>query len=694
MNREDKQRVIGKVVAINSDRFTVELLSGIDNFNISGFDDIHYFAQLNSYVVLPYQNYFIVSEVSGVREKELNVPFSNPKEQILSKSTTGKYLEILPIGTLKPVDENPDYYKFEFGVSVYPALYTDVLYIKEKELDAIFNVKEQIEIVCEKPSEHKEKCDCEKRRYKTLSIGTSTIFPDYEVKIDIDKFFAGHSAVLGNTGSGKSCTISSILQSIYKLSNHSAVGSTFIVFDVNGEYKQAFSEISENTDIEVQNFCIGSSDKGVKEFTLPHWFLTIDEWALLLQATEKTQIPILRNALGLASVFSIGENVNELKNHILATCISEILRDETSSPSKSDRIISILQKFNTAEISLTTEFTFIDQDDNEHNSVRIGNQNVRLNLRNCLYVHFGVIVGTEQLHYFLEQTNEDGLSLFIQEKFQMPSYEKYQKFTFDIIEDALDLALLYEEAHGNRHIRDYCSSLITRVKSIKDRTDFNFLKKDEGNISEYKNSLIGLNEVEAQKLKTSQIIIIDISAVEDEIVEVISCVISRIIYESVKDINPRNSYPVNLILEEAHRYISRNPMGTFLKANKIFDSIAKEGRKFGLLLLVSSQRPSELSKTVLSQCSNFIVHRIQNPEDLAHIRQITPHISETILRRMPSIPTQHALIFGHSVNLPTTFKVHEAKPLPKSDNNRISENWFRQKGFSLTENLETLDEEE
>lgn len=694
MNREDKQRVIGKVVAINSDRFTVELLSGIDNFNISGFDDIHYFAQLNSYVVLPYQNYFIVSEVSGVREKELNVPFSNPKEQILSKSTTGKYLEILPIGTLKPVDENPDYYKFEFGVSVYPALYTDVLYIKEKELDAIFNVKEQIEIVCEKSSEHKEKCDCEKRRYKTLSIGTSTIFPDYEVKIDIDKFFAGHSAVLGNTGSGKSCTISSILQSIYKLSNHSAVGSTFIVFDVNGEYKQAFSEVSENTDIEVQNFCIGSSDKDVKEFTLPHWFLTIDEWALLLQATEKTQIPILRNALGLASVFSIGENVNELKNHILATCISEILRDETSSPSKSDRILSILQKFNTAEISLTTEFTFIDQDGTEHNSVRIGNQNVRLNLRNCLYVHFGVIVGTEQLHYFLEQTNGDGLSLFIQEKFQMPSYEKYQKFTFDIIEDALDLALLYEEAHGNRHIRDCCSSLITRVKSIKDRTDFNFLKKDDGNISEYKNSLIGLNEVEAQKLKTSQITIIDISAVEDEIVEVISCVISRIIYESVKDINPRNSYPVNLILEEAHRYISRNPMGTFLKANKIFDSIAKEGRKFGLLLLVSSQRPSELSKTVLSQCSNFIVHRIQNPEDLAHIRQITPHISETILRRMPSIPTQHALIFGHSVNLPTTFKVHEAKPLPKSDNNRISENWFRQKGFSLTENVEMSDEEE
>jgi DNA helicase HerA-like ATPase len=102
-----------------------------------------------------------------------------------------------------------------------------------------------------------------------------------------------------------------------------------------------------------------------------------------------------------------------------------------------------------------------------------------------------------------------------------------------------------------------------------------------------------------------------------------------------------------------------------------------------MFLIVSSQRPSELSKTVLSQCSNFIVHRIQNPEDLAHIRQITPHISETILRRMPSIPTQHALIFGHAVNLPTTFKVNDADPTPRSENNTISANWFKEKDFKI-----------
>jgi uncharacterized protein len=684
MNKEDKQRVIGKVVAINSDRFTIELLSGIVNFNVSGFDDIHYFAQLNSYVILPYQNYYIVAEVSGVREKDLNVPFSNPTEQFLSKVHSGKFLEVLPIGTLKPKENEPSVYDFEFGVSVYPALYTDTLYIKEKELDAIFDVKNHEQIVCERPKEHKIKCTCKNKRYTTLSIGKSIIFPDYDVKIDIDKFFSSHSAILGNTGSGKSCTIASMLQNLFRYNEYSATGSSFIILDVNGEYRQAFAQIQNgNSDLEVKNFSIDHTEvkDNIIQFVLPHWFLTIEEWALLLQATEKTQLPILRNALGLASIFTAEDDVKELKNHILATCITQILRDESSSPSKKDRIISILQKFNTTEIHLAKDFTYID-DGEERNKIHIDRGiDLDCNIRNCLTVHFGEIKGLDQLISFLEQTDGDGTQVFIVDKFKMPTYERNQKFLFEIMEDALDLALLYEEAHGNRQIRDYCSSLVTRIKSIRDREDFNFLKQDKANFESYKRNLLGLNKTKGENeiIKKQQIVILDLSSVEDEIVEIISCVLSRIIYEAVKEIPPRNSYPVNLVLEEAHRYISDSPLRAFLKANRIFELIAKEGRKFGMLLMISSQRPSELSKTVLSQCSNFIVHRIQNPDDLSHIRQITPHISETILKRLPSIPTQHALIFGHAVNLPATFKVNQANPLPKSENNKISENWFKPK---------------
>ncbi len=642
MTKEDKQRVIGKVVAINSDRFSVELLSGLENFNVSGFDDIHYFAQLNSYVIVPYQNYYIVAEVSGVREKDLNVPFSNPTDQILSKIQAGKFLEVLPIGTIKNAKD--DSLNFEFGVSVYPTLYSDVLYIKEKELDTIFKTENiKVQICKDSDACKKGKCDC-KFRYTSLPIGKSTIFPDYEVKLDIDKFFGSHSAILGNTGSGKSCTIASMLQTLYKLEDNSATGSTFIFFDVNGEYKQAFEQLTnKNTNIEVKNFSIDSSS-GTERFILPHWFLNVDEWALLLKASEKSQLPLLRNALGFTQNLS-----QEAIHHIHACSIMYVFEHWESPVAKRQRIISLLEK---AKFNPTVNFSTFD-------------------------AKFGNFPSTTS-----EEAFKASVRSFIKEDIVIdPKYDS-QQFDFADLGLAIESAILYEEYHGNKQIRDYCSSMVTRYKSIRERDDFNFLTKSTTKITEaeFLNDFLG---VEKGK-KKNQVIIIDLNSANDETVEVVSCVLSRMIFEKLRNSANRNEIPINLVLEEAHRYISTDSGKVFDGANKIFERIAKEGRKYGVFLLVSSQRPSELSKTVLSQCSNFIVHRIQNPEDLSHIRQITPHISETILRRMPSIPTQHALIFGHAVNLPTTFKVNEADPKPKSDNNRISENWFKEKGFEPT----------
>lgn len=645
MTKEDKQRVIGKVVAINSDRFTIELLSGLENFNVSGFDDIHYFAQLNSYVIVPYQNYYLVAEVSGVREKDLNVPFSNPTEQILSKIQTGKFLEVIPIGTINNLKN------FEFGVSVYPTLYSDVLYIKEEELDIVFKTNKTFENDCKYSTGCKEEDDCTRKRYISLPIGKASIFPDYEVKIDIDKFFGSHSAVLGNTGSGKSCTIASMLQTLYRLKEYSATGSTFVFFDVNGEYRQAFSQLTENNrEIEVKDFTIDEIDElaetakeKVEKFILPHWFLNIDEWALLLQASERTQLPILRNALGFTQNLS-----EDALQHIYACSIIYVYEHWESPVAKRQRIISLIE---TAKFSPAVDFSKFD-------------------------AKFGNFPNSGE-----EERFKQSIRNFIKEDIIIePKYDS-EKFSFNDLGQALETALLYEEYHGNKQIRDYCSSLLTRFKSIKNREDFNFLTKNESEVkqSDFLDQFLGLDG----KAKKSQIVIIDLNSANDETVEVVSCVLSRMIFERLRKAKDRNKYPVNLVLEEAHRYISPDAGKVFGDANKIFERIAKEGRKYGMFLLISSQRPSELSRTVLSQCSNFIVHRIQNPEDLAHIRQITPHISETVLKRLPSIPTQHALIFGHAVNLPTTFKVNDANPKPKSDNNEISKNWFREKWFDV-----------
>jgi hypothetical protein len=656
MNKEDKQRVIGKIVAINSDRFTIELLSGIDNFNVNGFDDIHYFAQLNSYVIIPYQNYYIVSEVCGVREKDLNSTYNNPTEQILSKIVSGKFLEVIPIGTIKPDEKDEKILKFDFGVSVYPSLYSDTLYIKESELDIIFKVSEQYEYIIKNKKSNPEKDD-KYKRYKTLSIGKSTIFSEYDVKIDIDKFFGNHAAVLGNTGSGKSCTISSILQELFKYKDYSAVGSTFIFYDVNGEYEKSFSKLSDiNKDIKIKIFTLDEvKESNVKQsFYLPHWFLNFDEWYLLLQASEKTQQPVLRNALCLASLLeNQGSDLEDIKNHIVAKCCIQIWTSSESSVAAGHRIDALLRSYAIGSLSntLLSDYNF---------NFKFGNFD---NSKN-------------------EEMFKEKLEDAILDNFEIPS-EFNSKFDLRNLYSFIDIAILYEESFGNKQIRDYCSSLLTRAKSISERSDFNFLNGKDVTLDEYKKEIIGLKNSSKKNIKNNQIILFDLSSVEDEIVEIISCVLSRIIYDTIKKIEPRNSYPVNLILEEAHRYISYDTTRNFLKANKIFELIAKEGRKFGMLLLISSQRPSELSRTVLSQCSNFIVHRIQNPEDLSHIRQITPHISDTILKRLPSIPTQFALIFGHAVNLPTTFKVNNANPTPKSENNKISENWFRSKNFKV-----------
>ncbi len=155
------------------------------------------------------------------------------------------------------------------------------------------------------------------------------------------------------------------------------------------------------------------------------------------------------------------------------------------------------------------------------------------------------------------------------------------------------------------------------------------------------------------------------------------------IFERLRRASPRNRFPVHIILEEAHRYIAEKPSRYAIDAGRNFERIAKEGRKYGAFLQVASQRPSELSKTVLSQCSNFVVHRIQNQDDLAHIRQMTPFISDSVLRRLPSLPKQHALIFGNSVNIPTTFKVRRVDPAPDSDDAKIRDIWFRPANSAL-----------
>jgi uncharacterized protein len=396
--------------------------------------------------------------------------------------------------------------------------------------------------------------------------------------------------------------------------------------------------------------------------------MTVDEWALLLRASEKSQLPALRTALGLTTLFQespssdvIEESdleLNRVRNHVLAKIILTILNDEASVPSKEGRILALLHTFSTEEIS--------------QNTIKTG-----------LYNDFGQFKdGKNSSTTVNYETVLDLLQSQVTDEPVLPSYGN-APFSFERLQAALDLALFYEEANGNKQIRDYCSQLVTRLKSISENPDFEFLRASVEKLKDFDREpthfvdrLLGIAWDGTDYRKERQLCIIDLNDASDEIVELASAVVARLIFDRMRRADPRNKMPVHLILEEAHRYISERPSRFAIDAGITFQRIAKEGRKYGVFLMVASQRPSELSKTVLSQCNNFIIHRIQNPDDLSQIKQMTPFISETVLKRLPSLPKQHALIFGSAVKIPTTFRVRNADPTPNSDDTQVRDLWY------------------
>ena len=650
MSRDDRKRAIGKIISVSADRFVVELHAGTDNFTVVGFDDVHYVARIGSFLMVPVQAEYVVVEVVGLRERDISGVGQG--EGDLDKASSAKYLDVVPVGMLPQVQGGP----FRFGVSIFPSLYADALYALDAELDRVFETDVPVEPA---PAFNDElPTPANATRFRALTIGRSVVFEGYDVKVRIDDFFGGHAAVLGNTGSGKSCTVASVLQSLFeKADEYRARGATFVVFDVNGEYTQALSPLVNDSGIGMNRVVLdGTANEG--RFRLPHWFLEQSEWELLLQASERTQIPVLRTALGLTSLFR--ENVPEtlrIKEHFIATCILECFRgaDGDSPVSKFQRVVSLLQKYPTADLNTTLLEKYGAND--QYGNFRAG-----------------------KLELFLKEVR-----VKLREDVELPSYDR-TPFTFDDLEECLDFAILYEEAHGNRQIRDYCSQMLTRFKSLKERQEYAFLRYDiePGNQGPlhgaYLTKLLGLTSTGDHLVKRDQIVIVDMNAVDDEIVELVASVLARMIFRLLRQAEPRNCFPVHLLLEEAHRYIAQTPSRYAIDASRIYERIAKEGRKYGLFVLAASQRPSELSRTVLSQCSNFVVHRIQNPEDLSHIRQMTPFISEAVLKRLPSLPKQHALVFGTSVNLPTTFRVRDANPIPRSDDAKIRDLWFHEEG--------------
>lgn len=608
---------IGKIIQIDSQNIIAELYNDIGNY-LNTIDGIRFVGEIGSYVSIIEFNRKIIAEIIAVEDKN----FISNKD--LSKPLDTRVVKLNLVGEICE-------HHFTFGVSKMPLLFSEINIITETDLHTMLDIGE---------SEEKKISD-DNTRLISLKIGQSVVFPDYSVNVNIDKFFGFHFAVFGNTGAGKSNTIARILQNIFEKQNYSAKGAKFVIFDSNGEYGAAFEKLNAKNPVISYNYVSCDINENT-HFKIPAWALSADDWAILLHASEKTQIPVLKRAIDIAKVFFDPDGSDdEVKNHILASTVLGILNSSDSTASKGDKIKTILSQFGTDEFKL---------------SANIPNTSKKLN--DYLTITYGEMKELDSLIEYCESfIRSDSTNIVI---------NKDVPYDLSEFSQAVQFATLYEGSLSSQRIQEYTSTLSTRLQSIVDGIQGKiFAKTEYSSITEYIESLLFSN----------QILDLDISMLDDSSSVVITKVLSKIILDYLRFQDHKAEMPVNLIIEEAHRFVKNEPIIGALSYN-IFERIAKEGRKYGLLMGISSQRPSELSKTVVSQCSNFIIHRVQNPDDLNYISKMVPYINRSILDRLTYLQTGHALVFGTAINLPTLTKFEEASPNTDSSNAKISEHWY------------------
>lgn len=669
-----QNRIIGRVLSVDNFRVFIKIEDDIKGAFKSGINDIYEVARINSYLIIPVGADRIVALITRVTMKE-EVELNNSTASIILPSSS-RYISATMLGTIAKIGDKEQFIQ---GVYNFPSLDNPVWYVTEEDLKHIFDDKES-EII-----------DYKKDFY--LPIGTSPAFHNYKVKICPDQFFVKHAAILGNTGSGKSCTLTSILRNLFRFrynDNAQLSNAHIVIFDTNGEYKDAF--IAQETDDEELKLINAYYYGGDEKVKVPYWLMNWDDFKYLFKPGEGVQAPVLNRAIGLAKneqeANINGVIPNQLKSDIevLLSSNSEDIKKRTGIQSYGNwqwkdrnEIIGVGEAIKVYNDELGTLICALGNQDNFNDASK------QQPIVNNIDKAYKQVIADDLV---VQITNEQNIDL--------PIWFSYQ----DLCKKFIDVAINQEGVSNNR-IAEFMSTLRLRMNSflndkriaiplmLKDTEEANknilpqfialllgdynkFFGKETANnfIRKYNESNVHDNN------NTNQITIIDVSQLPFEVLETVTGILGRIILEFVANFLPeqRGKYPIVIVLEEAQNYIAESKESI---AKTVFERIAREGRKYGLSLIVSSQRPSELSKTVLSQCNSFVIHRLQNPEDQKYVRGLISSANADLLEQLPIIPQQHAIITGDCVRTPIQVRIDDVNPTPNSHNPEYISNWIK-----------------
>jgi hypothetical protein len=624
---------VGTVEFISPDRIEVQLdIESPDSVALNTGTPRN-FPRINGYVMIPVDLGFVVGQVSWITIQRSPYPKRSGFQDfgLIDLPFPLRKMELQPVGTLIASEKG---YKFKRGLETFPSVGDIVILPTETQLKSIIESGEN----------------------RRVYIGNSPLVGNAKVMIDPDRLFGRHLAVLGNTGSGKSCSVAGLIRwslesaSISKTKKDIPVNSRFIVLDPNGEYSKAFADKKEAN---IYSVNIEDGD-GRKQLEVPLWFWNTDEWCGFTKASPKTHRTTIVHALKSVrsgNVFEAESKEKELASFV-RTVINTIEVYKTKGTPWGNfpgpkNFKESLQKWNAGVVSedtfsqelkdavaafntKVTEFEVQRAPQYSNQDYVRGEVDVLLTLLRDVYLKAG---GRED--EFLP-TDEDSPIPFSGENF-VRSIEANAEIL---------------------NTTDYIVTLMPRIKTLLSDVRVRKVIDDTSlELSDWLSEYIGSDNKES-------LTIIDLSLLPSDVTSIITAVIARMVFEAQQRYLKLNKVclPTVLVMEEAHYFVKRynddaENTGPATQCCKMFEKIAREGRKFGLGLVLSSQRPSELSPTVLSQCNSFMLHRISNDRDQELVQRLLPDNMRGILREMPSLPSQYAVLLGWASELPVMVKM-------------------------------------
>lgn len=487
---------------------------------------------------------------------------------------------------------------------------------------------------------------------KSMLLGLSPLYNNYPVKINIDKMFSNHLAIFGNTGSGKTWGVSRLIQNLFNLNGKIAFNSNIFIFNNTDEYHNAFSSINKyNSNFNYKMYSTSKSDnKEGLDLKIPLWLLDVDDYANLLDITDYFQINIIEKMLCYVSAFAKNDqDAIKYKNHLIAKAIISVLYSNQVSAKIRDQIFNILKDCYTDELNLDVQVPGIGYTREFRKCFDIDNTGEFVER----------ILVTKYIQSFID--NETKWS----EEYT-PTY-----FTLDQLEVALNFTLISEGLLLNEKSYGEAIALKVKLHTLNNSSNKKFFEVSQFmTLDQYISSLILVDSS-----RRAQIINFVFDEIDDRLAKSLVKIFSRMVLRFSKMQAVRGSIPIHIMLEEAHRYV-QNDRDSELLGYNIFERIAKEGRKFGVILDLITQRPTELSSNVLSQCSNFLIFKLNHPADLEYVEKMVPNISKDVIEKQKALQAGTCVAFGLMMKIPMVVKMQIPNPPPTSSNASIYDKWI------------------